>query len=196
MDIIYAAYGSNMSERQMSLRCPESKLIAVGFLPGFKLVFDSFSTKWNGAVADVEPTGNHADMVPVVLYRLTPKDLSLLDEFEGYPGKYNRKVVNVLQRNGQHASALIYFLMNQHKGDYSNPSDAYFKQIRNAYVRFKFKGAYVDAARQAAINFEINMNKMREQAKPAQESLLPKLENHALKDSDFDDILDFLKDWN
>ena len=144
MSILYAAYGSNMSQTQMSIRCPDSRLITAGWLPGFKLVFDSFSSKWGAAVADVEPTGDSA-MVPVALYDVSMKDLAKLDDFEGYPTKYNRRTMKVLTKGGQRFDAQVYYLMNNHKGSYGDPSDQYFKQIRNAYIRFKFPVARLDA---------------------------------------------------
>jgi gamma-glutamylcyclotransferase (GGCT)/AIG2-like uncharacterized protein YtfP len=144
MSIIYAAYGSNMSQTQMAIRCPESRLLTAGWLPGFKLVFDSFSSKWNGAVADVETTGDSA-MVPVVLYDVTLRDLDKLDDFEGYPTKYNRRTMKVITKGGQRLDAQVYYLMNNHKGSYDDPSASYFKQIRNAYIRFKFPVARLEA---------------------------------------------------
>ena len=33
----YIAYGSNMIEEQMAYRCPDARLIGVGYLPGYQL---------------------------------------------------------------------------------------------------------------------------------------------------------------
>jgi gamma-glutamylcyclotransferase (GGCT)/AIG2-like uncharacterized protein YtfP len=187
MSILYAAYGSNMSETQMSIRCPDSRLIGAGWLPAFKLIFDSYSSNWLGAVADVEPTGDHAMMVPIALYDISPRDLSRLDEFEGYPAKYNRRMMNVMLKNGQHASALVYYLMNNHKGTYGKPSDKYFKQIRSAYIRFKFAVSKLDDVVAESIRLHEQRAALNDQTQPTTMYPLTRIS---------DEDLQFLEDWN
>lgn len=136
--IKYAAYGSNMSTVQMKIRCPGSKSAGLGFLPGYKLVFDSFSEVWNGPIADIEPTGSHADLVPVVVYDLTKSDMQNLDSFEGYPNKYLRKQQFIMMKDGGHELCWVYFLQPKHKGSYGAPNDSYLRQIKAAYLRFRF----------------------------------------------------------
>ena len=53
MAIKYFAYGSNLDLPQMKRRCPSSKLISKGTLPGYRLTFNRFSSGWGGGVADV-----------------------------------------------------------------------------------------------------------------------------------------------
>ena len=51
--MLYLAYGSNMNADQMKNRCPNSEAINWGYLDGYKLVFDGYSSMRGGLVADI-----------------------------------------------------------------------------------------------------------------------------------------------
>ena len=52
----YVAYGSNTLLTQMSMRCPNSQLIATGFLKGYELLFRGHD---GNCFATIEKISNH-----------------------------------------------------------------------------------------------------------------------------------------
>ena len=86
--MLYFAYGSNLSPRQMAERCPGHAVVGVAALPDHRLEFRGRSERWGGAVATVVPT--HAERVWGVLYELNIDHMRTLDEFEGFLGPGNQ----------------------------------------------------------------------------------------------------------
>jgi hypothetical protein len=66
---LYAAYGSNLNLRQMSIRCPDAIPVGKAMLKGWQLTFRG--------VATLEPKADAE--TPVGIWRITPKDESALD---------------------------------------------------------------------------------------------------------------------
>lgn len=96
----YFAYGSNMDEKQMKERCPDSKRIGKGLLPDHKIGFTLFSKNRESAVADILVSpGND---VWGIIYELTESDLKKLDVIEGHPNAYVRKKLTILKTTGIH----------------------------------------------------------------------------------------------
>ena len=129
-------YGSNGIE-QMRERCRNPRLTAYAArLPGSVLVFGSWSERWEGAVASVQPLPNHEVLGSVV--DLSAEELHLLDGFECVKsaeepyavdgGMYHRQDVVVLARRGGEAveaalAAVMYVMINpEWKGP---PSERY-----------------------------------------------------------------------
>lgn len=59
---LYFAYGSNMLFRRLKARTPSARLVGVGHVLGYRLVFDKVSKDGSGK-CDIERTGVNADMV-------------------------------------------------------------------------------------------------------------------------------------
>ena len=76
----YIAYGSNMVQEQMAVRCPEAKLIGTGYISGARLEFYLHAT--------VEATGDKRNRVPVAVWEINDKDERSLDRYEGYPAAH------------------------------------------------------------------------------------------------------------
>lgn len=120
---IYFAYGSNLLPRQMEARCPSSRLIGTGEIPGYELCFPRVSDRWNGGVAGLR--SDPAGKVEGVLYELTAGDLARLDDFEGIAdGQYRRESVQVLLRDRSTVEAWVYFANIQDEGSFE-PSWTY-----------------------------------------------------------------------
>ncbi len=85
----YFAYGSNLSRKQMSERCPDALPKFAATLPNYRLIFTGWSRKWNGGVASIKPSKGEKVMGGV--YEITERCLRKLDGYEGYPTTYNRK---------------------------------------------------------------------------------------------------------
>ena len=71
----YIAYGSNMVEEQMAVRCPEAKLIGTGYITGARLEFYLHAT--------LERTGKKRNRVPVAVWEISQSDEISLDRYEG-----------------------------------------------------------------------------------------------------------------
>lgn len=131
--MIYCAYGSNLNKGQMSIRCPESKVIGNGVLEGYRLSFKGSKT---GAYLTIEEAEGYS--IPVGLWNVSPTDLSRLDLYEGYPKFYRKEMVMV-----NDIPALTY-VMNSNT--YGIPSIFYIETCIAGYEDFGFDlQALVDA---------------------------------------------------
>lgn len=139
--ILYFAYGSNLSTSQMKQRCPGSKLLHKAYLRNYKLVFNRYSSTWQGAVADVIKC--EEKHVWGLIYEMTSKDLKLLDDFEGYPNCYNRKLTTVYNQHQQSiANVWVYYII--HKCKKAAPAKRYLDIIKTAAHDFNFPKYYRD----------------------------------------------------
>jgi gamma-glutamylcyclotransferase (GGCT)/AIG2-like uncharacterized protein YtfP len=116
---IYAAYGSNLNRKQMASRCPNAQFLGMGKLKHYRLVFRG--------VADIEHEANAE--VLVGLWKITPKCLIALDQYEGYPSLYQRNEVQV-SMDKDFVDATIYKMTAT---GYEPPSVAYYKSIEQGY---------------------------------------------------------------
>ena len=99
----YIAYGSNMVQEQMAVRCPEAKLIGTGYISGARLEFYLHAT--------VEATGDKRNRVPVAVWEINDRDERNLDRYEGYPSYYIKEEWPVHMNDGSEITGMIY-LMN------------------------------------------------------------------------------------
>lgn len=78
MSKYYIAYGSNLSVEQMKHRTPEAKIIGVGILEGWQLLFRYHAT------VERNPKKN----TPVLVWEISEQDEKNLDRYEGFPQYY------------------------------------------------------------------------------------------------------------
>lgn len=83
---LYFAYGSNMSLARIERRLGKVKKISTYVLVGWRLVFNCGF--WS-TYANIEK-GLDTDKVEGVLYELTPRQIYLLDQYEGVPNSYEK----------------------------------------------------------------------------------------------------------
>ena len=132
------AYGSNLSQSQMSVRCPTAQIIGVARLADHKLAFDRYSFHWEGGVADVVPApGNE---VWGLLWTLSPDDMRALDVYEGYPTGYTRAEMTLELRDGSTDLGWIYTVVQ--KSDFVPPRLEYLEIICEAAREFDFPTEY------------------------------------------------------
>lgn len=97
----YFAYGSNMLGRRLraSNRAPSARVIATGYLDGFRLTFDKASTDGSGK-CDAEETGSASDRVHGVVFEVERNDEAALDAVEGVKYGYRKGRVLVTAPTG------------------------------------------------------------------------------------------------
>ena len=136
----YFAYGSNLNEKQMKERCPDSKLLGVAVLKNYRLDFTIYSSRWNCGCADV--LKDDGKEVWGLLYTLSEEDLQKLDKFEGNPDFYRRIQVDVIDKMGKSIKSYTYDVVN--KSPFQMPSSKYLNIIKGASMRFNFSKNYQD----------------------------------------------------
>ena len=135
---LYIAYGSNLNLPQMAKRCPAAKVVGASEIKDYALLFRGGK---NGAVATVEPCEGAS--VPVLLWKITPKDEAALDIYEGYPSFYDKETME-LTLDGKTVSAMVYVMTPGHRLGY--PSDYYYNTIREGYETAGFDTAVLEQA--------------------------------------------------
>lgn len=118
---LYIAYGSNLNLSQMAERCPTAEAIGKAVLRGWRLAFRG--------VATIERCAGYT--VPVLVWRLQPRDEDALDRYEGWPHLYRKEALKVTL-GGRRRTAMVY-LINEGRHPYSPPSKAYLETILHGY---------------------------------------------------------------
>jgi gamma-glutamylcyclotransferase (GGCT)/AIG2-like uncharacterized protein YtfP len=91
----YFAYGSNMNWPQMRRRCPSSRFVCVGRLPGYEFGITRHSRLRNCGTANVYPAASKE--VWGIVYDISDSDLLILDSFED---GYRREILPVYPLEG------------------------------------------------------------------------------------------------
>lgn len=122
---LYIAYGSNLNLEQMRHRCPTAKVVDTASLEGWKLTFRG---KGNG-VATIERSED--DSVPVLIWRIMPRDERALDIYEGAPHLYRKEMIPV-ELDGKTVQAMVYIMNDGHP--LCVPSKGYYTTILEGYL--------------------------------------------------------------
>ncbi len=125
----YFAYGSNLNQRQMMERCPDSEPKFITSLPNYKLVFVGWSRQWRGGLASIRPF--RGEKVLGAVYEVSDRDLRRLDSYEGYPRSYNRLNVTVFDEGGEPIKAITYIKSGQ--SEEAQPAKEYLALIQQGY---------------------------------------------------------------
>ena len=104
----YFAYGSNLNQKQMKERCPDSKPLFTAVLPNYKLVFVGWSRQWHGGVASIK--SYRGERVRGAIYEVTEACLQRLDRYES---GYNRFKVTVFGEDDEPIEAITYVKTGQ-----------------------------------------------------------------------------------
>ena len=135
----YIAYGSNMVQKQMAYRCPDAKLLGVGYICGARLEFYRHAT--------VEKTDDESSRVPVAVWEINDRDEERLDRYEGFPSYYIKEQWTVRMNDGSEIEGMIYLMnMIQHYP----PTPSYYKDIEDAYRKLGL-GSQIDAVLKPAL---------------------------------------------
>lgn len=125
-DRLYIAYGSNLNLEQMKHRCPTAEVIGAAELQNWRLWFRGDR---HSAVATIER--EQGFQVPVLIWRIQPRDELALDRYEGFPFLYRKETLRLLVR-GKRVPAMAY-IMNEAGNSYGAPSMGYLSIIREGY---------------------------------------------------------------
>lgn len=98
----YIAYGSNMVQEQMAYRCPNAKLIGMGYLPNHRLEFYLHAT--------VERSQAKGPGVPVAVWEIDEQDEKSLDRYEGFPTYYTKRRRKVIMNDGSEIEGMVYIM--------------------------------------------------------------------------------------
>lgn len=110
--IYYLAYGSNMVETRLRRRVLSAEKLGLVSLPGHRLTFDNASAMDGSAKCNALPTGDRADLVIAVLYRILLAEKPLLDYYVGLGIDRRDTYLPIRLPTGDPAEALIYYGTN------------------------------------------------------------------------------------
>lgn len=96
-EVIYFAYGSNLSTDQMFRRCPSSVPVGLGILSGWRWIINSRGYANIVRVDDKDAEAAAEARVYGLLYLLPPDDEAALDGYEGVPYAYKKYKVDLLR---------------------------------------------------------------------------------------------------
>lgn len=123
---LYIAYGSNLNLEQMRHRCPTAEVVGTAVLKNWRLWFRGGG---HSAVATIERERGFT--VPVLVWRIQPRDELALDRYEGFPFLYRKETLR-LTVDGKRSYAMVY-IMNEAGHPYGIPSAGYLNTIREGY---------------------------------------------------------------
>lgn len=135
LKLLYFAYGSNMSIRQMDRRCPGASAIGAARLDehAFRINIRTYAT--------VVPSPGES--VLGVVWELTPAHESALDRYEGIAENlyYRERQTVTFLEDGQQRECLVYIATHD---DIGRPRRPYIAGILEAANHWRFDAAYVD----------------------------------------------------
>lgn len=127
----YIAYGSNLSVEQMRHRTPDAGIVGTAVLYGWQLLFKVHAT--------IEP--NPKKNTPVLVWEISERDEKNLDIYEGFPGYYYKKdlEIEVFPLEGgqpRQLTAMVYIMAEGRK--LAEPYPSYYKVLADGYKEFHF----------------------------------------------------------
>lgn len=130
--MLYTAYGQMLSETMRKTVCPNAKVVGIGILNGWKLVFKIHE--------DIEP--DDCSSVPVLVFEVDDDDVKSLDKLYKRGEYYDVALVNVsvaASINGYvgDVSAFTYIMLPKYES-YQRPDNWYLDSIRRGYTENGF----------------------------------------------------------
>jgi len=123
--IYYGAYGANLNQEQMRIRCPEARPVGPIYVVDRMLVF-------KGVADIITDPGN---TTPVGVYAITKACERALDRYESYPCLYLKEYLDVQLDRGP-TRIMIYVMSDNY--DFGKPADKYFEIIQQGYDDWEF----------------------------------------------------------
>ena len=126
--VYYFAYGSNMSKEQMKKRLGKVVIGEKGVLKGFELVFNKQADKKPG-VSYSNIINKEGSEVQGAIYKISEKELAVIDRREGYPDHYKRIELNIVKEDGTEVPCIIYIANSIKIGSGLKPERDYLEKI-------------------------------------------------------------------
>ena len=167
-DILYFAYGSNMSSRRLKNRVESANVISTGILEKYKLKFHKISEDGSGK-CDAFFTDNPTDNIYGVIYSIHENDLKRLDSYEGLNDGYKKENVDIIIANGEKVKAFTYIATNIEKSllpfswyKYHVLHGAVENDLPHDYITFidSFKSEDDEKMERVAIELSIYLKKL------------------------------------
>ena len=127
----YLAYGSNLNLYHMSNMSEGTRVVGTTILNGYRLVFKGSAESYAYLTIEEYPGGS----VPIGIFTIPTKDMKTLDNYESYPGLYDRFIMPVII-DGKKEDAYIYIMKPEF--DYHLPSKGYITTCEEGYENFGF----------------------------------------------------------
>ncbi len=122
----YFAYASNLNQKQMRERCPDSEPMFTATLPNYKLVFLGWYREWRGGKAGIRPF--RGEKVLGAIYDVSEQCLRQLDKYES---SYDRLKVTVFNEDGEPIQAITHIKAG--RSEETQPSPEYLSVIQQGY---------------------------------------------------------------
>ena len=148
----YVAYGSNLHRTQLFMRCPESQVVATGYLKNYELLFRGTD---GNCFCTVEK--KQGSTVPISINLVSERDKLALDRYEGYPRHYRiarLKPSDIIITNGniKGCKELFMYVMNKYMGELGHPSNRYYNIVYQGYHDCGLNPQFLQRALQESIN--------------------------------------------
>lgn len=160
--ILYIAYATNLDTFQMEKNCPNAKIVGVGELMDFQLLFRG---DHDNAYATIEPS--KGDCVPVIVWEIEPQDELKLDNSVGYPNFYSKEIVTIqmysnvyeMEKNhftgGETISGMVYKMIETPR--IAMPSSDYLNSILDGYDEAGFDPTAIENALEISQKYVENL---------------------------------------
>jgi gamma-glutamylcyclotransferase (GGCT)/AIG2-like uncharacterized protein YtfP len=117
----YFAYGMNTNIMSMAQRCPAAVPMGHAIIENYRFRF--------AVHADIVP--EHGAYVDGVLWEVTDTCVESLDQTEGYPFYYDKRIVTA-NHNGKDMDTLVYVMVPNHPD--SEPGKTYYQMCTEGYL--------------------------------------------------------------
>ena len=142
----YLAYGSNLNLAQMMDRCPDASKVGTAKMEDYRLLFKGHDGNCH---LTIEPA--KGESVSVGVFKISERDETSLDSYEGFPLYYYKKDFEVVLDDGQRIEAFAYIMTDDEQNQPGFPSRAYYERVKEGYADFGFNPDFVKAALEVSV---------------------------------------------
>lgn len=156
--VYYFAYGSNMDINRLFKRCPDAEIVGTGYIIGYKLNFRTNSSK--KGVANIEVLDNN--ILTGIIYKISMKDLLILDKCEGHPTTYKRTNIKMYCRKTDKEFMGITYIMQGNRKE-NLPTDEYLGYLLNGCKQFGLSANYIESVLDDLMKREVEIIEEKEE---------------------------------
>ena len=113
--MLYFAYGSNMSFNRLVARTPSARFHSVASLPGYRLKFHK-AGRDGSAKCDIVRCQQNQSVVHGVVYRISARDKTELDRYEGLGNGYDASMMTVFDDDQQALEVNLFVATHTNPG--------------------------------------------------------------------------------